>query len=443
MLTALLPWLLNAIYVVLIAAYLPVMLYKRWRYGKHRARLRSSLGWMLRDLDRAKFANGCIWVHAVSVGEVVAAKALLPHLKAAYPALPIILSTTTETGQEQAKRAFPNADAIIYYPLDLSWVVNRFLNFFRPRLFVLLESEIWPNFLMALKRRGIPAILVNGKVSKKSYRAYRLAGPWLRPAFGGLTKILTQSSRDVRRYKYLTKRPADVGVCGNLKFDSLPTPMTPERRAKLLEDFGLDDARPIILAGSTHPGEEEPLLAAWLSLRNDAMLPLERRPRLILCPRHPERFDAVWRATKETLTSAGIDASLARRATIAPNATTPELLLLDKMGVLAESFGLARVAWLGGSWAPIGGHSLLEPAAHGTPVIVGPHLHAQGEIVRIMRRGAALNVVEANALAEFTRPLLADDAAWHDAATKARTTVEAQRGVAERAMRAIGELLPA
>lgn len=417
--------LLNVFYFIFFILFLPKVIYAGARHGKYRQSLPRSLGFGLKRFKAADFAGGSVWIHGASVGEMVAASALLPEVRARLGHLKLVVSTVTETGQAQARRLFPDADAIIYFPMDFSWNAARFQRRFNPKVFLLLEAEIWPNFLLGLRRRGCPAIQFNAKMSDRSFQGYGKAAWALRPPLRAIRLFCAQTAGDAERLGVISGRPEDVVVAGNVKLDSLPRPLADERRAALLKEWALPADAPAIIFGSTHPTEEELALDSWRTLRAE-----HPALRLIICPRHPERFGAVARLCRERL---GEGFRLGRASEPESFQHGPvDVLLLDKMGVLGEAYGLATLAVMGGSFAPIGGHNLLEPAPHGVPMICGPCMKAQRELVRLAQEGGAFVQVQPEELAPTLGRLLRDANERADLSRRCREIVLAHRGAAKR-----------
>jgi 3-deoxy-D-manno-octulosonic-acid transferase len=369
----------DALYVLASPFLGSYLLYRRLTRGKYRESARGMLGRTLpQGASREVFAQGCVWVHAVSVGETVAAKALMPYLHGGgglFPGLPILATTVTETGQAHARKILTEAALVHYFPLDLSWIVRRFFDCFRPRCIILLEGELWPNFLIEAARREIPVFLINGKLSERSYHRYGLAPAQalLAPAFAAIRAFCMQNEESAARMAELSHRPADVHVTGNCKFDAPMPTLDPGVAQLLRERYRLGSGRPMLVVGSTHPGEEEIVLRAFREVRR-------RVPglQMILSPRHPDRFAEVFDLCRRDPANGTVS-----RATN-PSQDSPDVFVLDTMGELARIYGLADVAVVAGSFPPcVGGHNLLEAAAHAVPVVTGPDLHAQKELDRL------------------------------------------------------------
>jgi len=430
--------LFNLIYFALALVVLPAMGYRSLRYGKYRESLPGMLGCRYAGIEASQFAQGSVCIHAVSVGETVAARAMVAELRRLFPNLPLVVTATTETGHAQARRLFEKeAAAIVYYPLDFTWNVRRFHRRFNPRLMVLMEAEIWPNFLAECRRRGTAVALINGRMSDRSFRRYKLVQGIARRLLRPIGLFCMQTPLDALRMTALCDRPGDVHVTGNVKFDILPRPLTPEENSALRAQIGVPPAVPCVVFGSTHAGEEEIALELLDALRED-----KRHDVLIICPRHPERFEAVAGLLAKHQLPSGRPIRLTRSSRTGDSSPSdlevaPDVVLLDRMGVLSRAFGLGRIAIIGGSFASIGGHNLLEAAAHGIPVLNGPHMHAQAEIVRLLRDGDAYSAMEARALPRAVLRLLANDTEREALGRRARVVAEGNRGAASR----VGTLL--
>ena len=377
----------------------------------------------------AALAPGGLWVHAVSVGEVQAAASLVRALRQRYPDLPLTLTTSTPTGRGRARSLFGADVTVRYLPYDLPGPVRRFLDRVRPRLGVVLETELWPNLYHACDRRGLRLVLASARVSERSVARYRRLGGIVRGALERGVVVAAQSKADADRFASLGADPARVHVVGNLKFDFELPPEAATRGRALREALGAE--RPVWVAGSTHEGEEEIVLEAHARVRAtrpDALL--------VLVPRHPPRFDAVAALLKRR----GI--VFARRST--GDAVTPAtaVLLVDTLGELVLFYAAADVAFVGGSLVPIGGHNLLEPAALGKPVVTGPHTANAAPVARLLvEAGAAEVVADGDALATAVGRLLGDAAARGAAGEAGRAAVGANRGALARFLALIRPLL--
>lgn len=399
-----------------------------WRWARRRKYRQSASGMLGAGLPEgaagSAFAKGSVWVHAVSVGEVAAARAVMPGLRGLFPSLPFVLSTVTETGQEAARRTLPDVDAHTYFPLDFSWNVRRFLDAYRPRVIVLLEAEIWPNFLTLAAGSGARIFLLNARMSDRSFPRYRAARGLARPILDSITGFCAQTELDAERFAELGVPPNRLRVTGNCKFDlDIPT-LTGDERTADRGALGIPESAPVIVAGSTHEGEEELILEAFRSVR--AELP---GATLILAPRHPERFGVA----AELARKAGFQTTL---ASASPNGV-PQVVVLDKMGVLARTYGLADVAIVAGSFCPTGGHNLLEAAAHGIPVVYGPDMHSQRELARLFAAAGAGRQVQPSALAPTLLELLRNPELRRAEGGKCRAVLDQNQGSAARCIEAV------
>lgn len=373
---------------------------------------------------------GGIWVHAVSVGESIAAAPMIRELKMRYPQLPITVTCMTPTGSERINALFGGSVQHCYLPYDLPWAASRFLQRLQPKLAVVMETELWPNHIHQCARRDIPVALANARLSERSARGYARFARLTAPMLAELSLIAAQTEAEAQRFRQLGARETCVEVTGSIKFDLSVDPALPERAAQLRQRWGAA-TRPIWIGASTHTGEDEILLAAHRQLlaeRPDALL--------ILVPRHPERFGSVFElCRKQGFTT------VRRSLDEAPQAGT-QVLLGDTMGELLFLFALADVAFVGGSLVPTGGHNLLEPAALGKPVLTGPHLFNFLDIAAQLR--------EAGALGEITSaPELAAEvkAFWSNPERAERTRIAGYRvltnnqGALERLLAGLGRLL--
>jgi 3-deoxy-D-manno-octulosonic-acid transferase len=412
----------------------PYFAYQAIRYRKYVGSLRQRLGYLPVSFNLD--GDQAIWIHAVSVGEVLTARALLPELRERYPRLRIFLSTTTLTGQQVARRNLEHIDAIFYFPFDLPFIVNRTLALVKPRLFVMMETEIWPNLLRACRRQDVRTVIVNGRISSRSYPRYRLARPCFRRVLADVDRFCMQSEESARRVIDLGADPARVTVTGSLKFDSLELPapgLQGRTRDRVLRFFRLPPQRPVVIAASTMKGEEPLVLRVFARIRDVAPQAL-----LILAPRHPERAAEV----EQLVLRAGF--SVARRSELRVDAEPrEEVVILDTVGELARLYQVATVVFVGGSLVDSGGHNILEPAVFGKPILFGPHMQNFVEIAEaFLARGAAAQVATARELEDALLALLTDPVRRAALGAAARALVEANRGAKDRSLAVIAELLP-
>lgn len=424
---------------LLAALLLPYFLWQGRRSGKYRGSFGARLGWGGAPLDGG--TGPVIWLHAVSVGETLAARPLCRALKSRYPDGTIFLTTTTATGQAVAKAQMPEADVIGYFPFDWAFAVRRVLDRVKPELVILMESELWLNFLLECQRREIPVLVANGRISDRSFPRARRVRFLARRLYGLVTRFVMQSEVDAARAVALGAEPARVVVAGNLKYDVGPGGgVIDEARRAVLAGLCGGSASPLIVAGSTHPGEEEIVLAAWQRLREREGL---AGVRLLIAPRHPERFNEV----AGLIEAAGLPMVRRSESTVGESGA---VILLDSIGELALVYELATLVLVGGSLRPIGGHNILEPALAGRPIVVGPHMQNFREMTAGFLRAEALIQVRGEddevltaRLAEVWATLLADPAAAAAMGERARQTVEANRGATARTVAMIAALIEA
>ncbi len=402
----------------------PLLMLRLWararRFGDHNRRWRERFG----RFDDPGFAEESLWVHAVSLGEVNAAEPLIEALMRRYPQRPLVVTTVTPTGSERVRQLFGDRVFHVYLPYDLPFSVARFLRRVRPRIAVIVETEIWPNLYAACHKRGIGLLIVNARLSRRSLRGYLPFRPLVRRALRCVDFVAAQSFTDAARYRLLGALPAHISVAGNLKFD-MPLPAHLADAARDMR-AAWGEQRPVWIAASTHGSEEELALQAHLEV-------LKRFPDalLLLVPRHPERF----RLVEQAIRSLGFRTAT-RSADGLPGASV-QCFLVDAMGELMRFYAAADVAFVGGSLEPIGGHNLLEPAALSRPVLVGPHtFNFEGISRALLREGGAVEV-NARQLGIRVRELLADPEARERMGNAARRVFERERGAVDRIMRRI------
>jgi 3-deoxy-D-manno-octulosonic-acid transferase len=391
-----------------------------------------------------------IWVHAVSVGEVLAVSRLIKTLDAALPEFFVVVSTTTRTGQELARERF-GAERVFYCPLDLPWAVRSCLEDLQPRLLVLVETEFWPNLLRGCYRRRIPVAVVNARISDRSWPRYRRLRWLWRPFLEPLGRVLAQSETDAGRLEAIGCWPERVSVAGNLKFDVRAAEEAEATRALKRLAAGLR----LVVAGSTLEGEEAALLEAWPQL-----LAADAQLAMVLAPRHPERFGAVaalldrsgiawvrrsdWRTMEPTSGAAGRlePAEVTKPVQLGQKPLQPgEIVLLDTIGELASVYSLASVAFVGGSLIPAGGHNPLEPAQFGVPIVMGPHYANFRSITEDLLAHQALCIAAKEELAVVLTGLLDDSARAEAMGERARQVFTSQAGATGRSVEALQDLL--
>ncbi len=426
--------------VALLAVLLGGAPWWLWRMAtakKYREGIAERLGRVPREL--IAWVNGqrtagrdLLWLHAVSVGEVLAVSRLVGELDRAYPGDRVVISTTTRTGQALARERF-GAERVFYCPLDLRWAVRAYLNVIRPKLLVLAETEFWPNLLQGCFRRGVPVAVVNARISDRSWPRYKMLRRLWRPILGRLGRVLAQSETDAERLRALGCRPGAVGVAGNLKFDVRVVQEAEVTR--LLRSSALR----LVVAGSTLEGEEAALLEVWPRLLNG-----DPRLAMVLAPRHPERFGGV----ASLLDRAGV--RWVRRSSWKAEPPDPrnalrsgEILLLDTIGELASVYELAAVAFVGGSLVPAGGHNPLEPAQFGAPIVMGPHYANFRAITEELLSHDAIRIAQPGEFSGVLCELLNHPDEARAMGQRARHVFNQQAGATGKCVQAIRELLAA
>lgn len=420
-------------YSVLLAAVLvvgaPYWLVRMATSGRYRAGLWGRLGFVPRAVRAATAGRQVVWLHAVSVGEVIAATALVRELKAALPEWVIAISTTTATGQRLARERFPDSP-VFYLPLDFKFAVRRYLTALHPRMMVLMESELWPRLMLECERDGVALAVVNARVSDRSLPRYLWLRRLWKPLLERVSLYLAQSAENAERLRRIGA-PADrVRVTGNLKYDirvSAGSELTAALRARLSES-----AR-VLVCGSTLDGEERMLLEAW-----PQVVAAEPRAVMVLAPRHPDRFAAVWTMVAGS-GFACVRASEFRRSPVAIAAGS--IVLLDTIGDLASAYALGAAAFVGGSLVLKGGHNPLEPARFGVPVAMGPSFENFREMVDAMQTANAIRVVQPGELSTTLMALLDARGDARQMGERGRRVFEAESGATARTMEALMALL--
>ena len=419
---------LRGLYSAALYVLVPITVYHLiWRGFRQREYL---LRWNERYAVYADAPHAAtVWVHAVSVGEVNAAAPLVNALRETRPDLRLLVTTITPTGSTRVRALWGDAVEHVYLPYDLPGAVARFLAHYRPHLALILETELWPNLLLGCRDHGVPAYIVNARLSERSRRGYRMLKPLIGRALRTLRGVLAQSAADGERFVQLGAAPATMTVTGNLKYD-IASEDWPAFAAAFGERIG---ARTAWIAASTHIDEEAAVIAIHRRLR-------ERWPDLLLlwAPRHPERFkpvaqqavDAGWRVST-------------RRLTQWPD-RDDAVFVIDTLGELMRFYSCAQVAFVGGSLQEVGGHNLLEPAAVGTAIVSGPHLHNFSDIAAQLAEAGALRIgPDVDGVGGHVAQLLADVAARDAMVTAARALVEQGRGALQRTLAAVAPDLPA
>jgi len=368
---------MRIIYTILLFFTLPFLflrlVWKSRRQPAYRQRMAERAGYYPFKLDE------CIWVHAVSMGEVIATTPLIKKIKQQYPTIPLLVTTMTPTGAAQVQKALGDIVTHAYLPYDFPTYIHRFLKTMRPRVAVIMETELWPNLIAACKKKNIPTCLLNARLSEKSAQSYQRIAWIVKPMLQNISTIATHGEKDAERFIALGAKKENVIVTGSIKFDLELAEDLPSKTKQLRTLFG--EERFIWVAASTHEGEEEIILAAHKKLCE-----AEPSALLVLVPRHPNRFDEVMKLCEKTFTTA-------RRSVNSHTEITGEVYLGDTMGEMMLFYSAADVAFVGGSLIVRGGHNILEPAALQKPVLSGPSLYNFTEISDMLKTAQALTII--------------------------------------------------
>lgn len=424
-------WLLDTVYAAGLLAYGPRLLYRRLRHGRYRR------GWAERLWGRVPRRGGgrpCVWFHAVSVGEVNLLRPLAAELQQHWPQWDVALSTSTDAGYDLARRRFPHWQ-VFFCPMDFSWAVREAFCRIRPQMLVLVELELWPQLLAEAAHWNAPVAVINARLSPRSFRGYRLLGPLVRRMLGRVQLVAAQSETYAQRFRRLGAAAERVHVTGSLKFDGVQTDPGNRQTQALRRLAGIAPDHVVLLAGSTQAEEEHLVLQTYRQLR-----PRCPQLRLVLVPRHPERFDAVARWLKQQ------QVPVVRRSRLQLQerplaAAQPPVLLVDTVGELGAWWGTAQVALVGGSFGRRGGQNMIEPAAYGAAVCFGPRTENFRDVVALLlEHDAACVVRNQQELTDFVRRCL-EEPAWAQAlGRRAQQLVLSQQGAAARTRRLLERL---
>jgi 3-deoxy-D-manno-octulosonic-acid transferase len=378
-----------------------------------------------------------VWVHAVSLGEVTAVVPLLRKIKEEVPHQIIVVSTVTETGREVVLKQLKGIATHCYAPLDFWWAVNRYVRVLNPQLFLLTESEIWPNLLTCLAQHQVPICLVNGRISSRSFSRYRLVKRWMKRIWSLLDMALMQTAQDAERIEELGVNAKMVHVTGNMKFDqSFDHQKNFDSIQAIRTSLGVSDTEQVIVAGSTHPNEEEQLLDAYQSLSHSHMNVV-----LVLAPRHVERAPELEAVIARFGLSCVRRSQMSDMNILSARHHVPRVIVLDSRGELPYVFRLSFVGFVGGTLVPVGGHNLLEPAQWGRPVLFGPYVdHCRDIAHQLLQAGGAIQIHQPKDLATHLLRLLEHPAEAEQMGRQALAVVQQNRGVVKKNLRLIGQL---
>jgi 3-deoxy-D-manno-octulosonic-acid transferase len=420
----------------------PYYVLRGWRRGEPAQAFRERLGSVpqeiaMRTSQAAATGANAIWIHAVSVGEVLAAKPLIDGLKLRFPSRPIFVSTTTETGQRLARERLSGADGMFYFPLDWVVPVRRALGNIRPSVVIVMETEIWPNFLREARRKNIPVVFANARISQKSFARFKrwefLIGPFFSETLQDAALFLPQTPEDATRLASMGASAQQMEVMGNLKYDAEPPQLSPFG-SWLEQQIRQQERWPVIVAGSVVEGEEDAVVAAY-----DMVQRQWRRTLLILAPRKPDRFDAATAVSKEggwrVIRRTEIDVAV-------PLDEGVDVLLLDSIGELAALYAVADATFVGGSLVPSGGHNILEPAWFAQPPVFGNSMeNFQDMADQFLDGHAGVQVASAESLGKVWVQLIQDSVMRERMGKAARAIAERNRGTAKRTLDRIAPLI--
>ena len=418
-----------------IVVVLPYFLYRLVVEKGFAHRFRQAMGLVSREEIEPVAGTDCIWLHGASVGEMVALSPLVKEIKTIMPEKKVLVSAVTVGGYDMARQIMPEADTIINYPMDLPLVASPMVGRIRPGIFIMVETELWPNFLRAIRERKIPAMMMNGRISEKSAKSYRYLSALLRDMLDTVNLFCMQSSIDAKYIAQLGADPDKILVTGNTKFDQTYAEVTEEDLAAYKTELGLgEDAFPIIVAGSTHRSEEEAVLTSFTALRKQYP-----HARLIIAPRKLNRIEEVKKV------NAKFGYAMAFRSKLKEiEGRRPEfpVLLLDTIGELGRIYAVGDIVFVGGSLVHYGGHNVLEPAAHAKPILVGPSMEDFKDSYSLLSRaGACRMVADAEGLTEAFLEIAGDDALRKKMGDASIQIIRENRGAARKTIHYLTDLL--
>lgn len=422
----------NILAVLLVVLATPAFVFRLLREKGFGQRLAQSFGFLPRAEIASVAGKNCMWLHAASVGEIVAASPIIKEMRRTFPDKPVLVSVVTATGYAMAKRIITDADCIIFFPLDLPLISYGVVKRIRPSVFLMVETELWPNFLRAMDRFSIPVMMVNGRISDKSVKRYRYLGSVLQGMLDTVNKFCMQSTIDAQYVIRLGADPKRVVVTGNTKFDQNYTSVTSEEKNLLFEQMGFEQSFPVLVAGSTHKGEEETLLTALQKIR-------EHVPsiKVVIAPRDIMRVEELI-----SLASNFGFVAVRRTELLKKQGQTHDIVLLDTIGELGKVYSVGTLVYVGGSLVAHGGHNILEPAAHGKPILVGPHMfNFKDTYALFSKREACMTVTDETTLAEKILYILDHEEIRLQMSRETLMIIEENGGAARNSMIYLREIL--
>ena len=369
----------NCIIFLLAVVSLPYLLYQRLRFGKYKDNICQRLGFSLPSYQK-KEGERLVWIHTISMGEAIAASPFYHKLKEEYPLSKVVISTVTETGMAQAKKKMAGADAYFFLPLDFSWNLKRLVKKLKPDLFILTESDLWFQMIYQSKKSGAKCILINGKLSDRSFHRFSNVGFFFKKMLGCFDLLCVQSEQYRDRFHKLGAFASQIKVTGNIKLDSKITLMSDDEKKAFSSKLGIQNQDKIVTLGSTHFPEEEMILSVLDPIvRNDPHF------KILIAPRHPERFQEVERLLKKKMIPYALFSQLKE-----PLDCQAKVVLIDAMGVLTKCYQISSLAIVCGSYTDrVGGHNIFEPVLLGTPVFFGPHMFSQRDLRDLIKTSKA------------------------------------------------------
>jgi 3-deoxy-D-manno-octulosonic-acid transferase len=431
-------YLYTILLIIIVIAILPFFMLRMLVSGQFK-RFREMWGFLPEDVLQQVEGQQCIWVHAVSVGEIVATSSIIKEITKMIPNQTILVSVTTTTGYAMAKRLIPEATGIIHFPLDLPWLVNGIIRRIKPSLFMMVENELWPNFLKAAKRHGVKTIMVNGRVSDKSFKRYHYLLSIAKGMLNNVDRFCMQSSQDADYIVALGADPARVVVTGNTKFDQTCAETSPQQQDELRKMLEIRHAAPVIVAGSTHKGEEELLISVFKTLLKDFP-----QACMVIAPRHVKRAAEIMNFCQKAAIRATSRTEIVPDEGAQSAAPFPryQVVILDTIGELGKVYGMADLVFVGGSLVPKGGQNILEPAAHGKPILVGPHMFNFKEIYALLsKRGVCITVKDQDELSSQMNALLKAPELWMRMQREALQVIDENKGASVKNAQFIKQLL--
>lgn len=425
-------WIYNIFLSLYWIGLIPVLLYQMLMKEGFYERLKPSMGFITRTLQERIGDKEVIWIHAASVGEVVAASPIVQNIKKEFPQTAVLVSVVTNVGYSMAEQILPEANGVVFFPIDIPFLLRRMLYQFNPVGILLVETELWPNFLRIAKERQIPVMMVNGRISSRSYARYIRIKPFVASMLEIIDWFCMQSNIAADYITELGADPSKVKVTGNTKYDQIYAIVTEKKKDELQTQFGFHGHFPIIVAGSTHKGEEEIIIKAFKGL-----LQCYPNARLLLAPRQINRGQDILTLCE----SYGIQA-VCRSTMEGPMEESIPVVILDTIGELGRLYSLGDIIFVGGSLVKTGGHNILEPAAHGKPIIVGPHMFNFKEIYGLLSsRGACTMVHDERELLEVLQMLCANQAMREEMSRHCLEVVSENRGATQRNTEELRRLL--